>query len=99
MGRTLKFFLVFLVLVLVGCDSAPVPENKDLDALLDDFLEKLYQQLHTPKNLENSNIYEQMQGDQPTSDNHISPDLSEIFNLSNSNINMTEEYYRTARAK
>lgn len=96
MGRTLKFFFVFLVLVLVGCDSAPVPAKQDLDTLLDEFLENLYEQLHAPKNVENPNIYDQMQGDQPTNDNNISPGLSQILNFSTANTNMSD-YFRASR--
>ena len=84
--------LVILVAVCgVGAPLARSPHN--LEAIVEHFLENLYDKLHDKGG---QDIYDQMQGDQPP-DNNISPDLSRFLSVNFSAPTNMSDYFRATR--
>lgn len=74
---------LIIVLLIAGAGAAPLRRHQDLDDILDDFLQKLYN-YHT-----DTDIYDQMQGDQPDNNN-----LDDATTANSTNIT---DYLRTSR--
>jgi hypothetical protein len=87
--------LVLQAALLLGTGAAPAAP-RDLDALIDDFLGGLYDRYYAAK--PGSDIYDQMQGDQPRDDNNqINGDLSKFLSVNFSDTGNMTDYFRTSR--
>ncbi|XP_063924043.1 uncharacterized protein LOC135138108 isoform X1 [Zophobas morio] len=85
---------LLLLLVAVCVDGAPLARSPhDLEAIVEHFLENLYDKLHDKGG---QDIYDQMQGDQPP-DNNISPDLSRFLSVNFSAPTNMTDYFRATR--